>query len=161
LTALGGGCRSSRHQRAASGLALKARTQFGDCVPNAQAMACARHTDILQQLVVNLTEQINVKIVGLKGGIQPFADLTHVASCSSNAFASFRSRVPNPSVKPAYLRHARWRRKPNSPRLIALVKLRSLSKAQRGPLRSNSFNARPRRTITVRPLGSYKMPFTA
>ena len=69
-------------------------------------MACARHTDILQQLVVNLTKQINVKIVGLKGigvlseadGIQPFADLTHVASCSKSVFASFRSRVSNPSV---------------------------------------------------------------
>jgi hypothetical protein len=30
-------------------------------------MACARYTDILQQLVVNLPKQINVKIVGLEG----------------------------------------------------------------------------------------------
>jgi hypothetical protein len=41
--------------------------EFRDCVTNAQAMACARHTDILQQLVVNLPKQINVKIIGLKG----------------------------------------------------------------------------------------------
>ena len=69
-------------------------------------MACARHTDVLQQLVVNLPKQINVKIVGLKGigvlseadGLQPFADLTHVASCSKSVFASFRSRVSKPSV---------------------------------------------------------------
>src|SRR6516164_5125064 len=80
--------------------------QFRDCVTNAQAMACARHTDILQQLVVNLPKQINVKIVGLEGigvlseadDIQPFADLTHVTSCSKSALASFRSRVSNPSV---------------------------------------------------------------
>jgi hypothetical protein len=57
--------------------------QFRDCVTNAQAMACAQHTDIFQQPVVNLPKQINVKIVGLEGigvlseadGIQPFADL--------------------------------------------------------------------------------------
>jgi hypothetical protein len=30
-------------------------------------MACARHTDILQQLVVNLPKQFYVKIVGLEG----------------------------------------------------------------------------------------------
>ena len=69
-------------------------------------MACAQHTDILQQLVVNLPEQINVKIVALEGisvlgeanDIQPFADLTHVVSCSKSALASFKSRVSNPSV---------------------------------------------------------------
>jgi hypothetical protein len=43
------------------------QTQLRDCIANAQAMACARYTDILQQLVVNLTKQINVKIVGLEG----------------------------------------------------------------------------------------------
>jgi hypothetical protein len=38
-------------------------------------MACARHTDILQQLVVNLPKQIKVKIVGLEGiGVSGEAD---------------------------------------------------------------------------------------
>jgi hypothetical protein len=62
-----GGCRTSRYRRAVSALALNLRTQLCDCVTNAQAMACARHADILQQLVVNLPKQINVKIVGLEG----------------------------------------------------------------------------------------------
>ena len=66
LAALGG-CRTSRYRRGVSALALNTRTQLCDCVTNAQAMACARHADILQQLVVNLTKQINVKIVGLEG----------------------------------------------------------------------------------------------
>src|SRR6516162_7312427 len=69
-------------------------------------MACARYTDIFQQLIVYLRQQINVDVICLKGigilgetdRLQPFADLAHVASCSSNAFASFRSRVSNPSV---------------------------------------------------------------
>src|SRR5262249_51905561 len=73
-------------------------------------MTCARHTDVLQQLVVNLPKQINVKIVGLEGisilaeanRFQPFAHLAHTASCSSSAFASFRSRVSNPSVNHPY-----------------------------------------------------------
>ena len=69
-------------------------------------MACARYANILQHLVVDLPEQIDVDVVGLESvgilgeinRLQPFADLAHIASCSSNAFASFRSRVSNPSV---------------------------------------------------------------
>src|SRR5262249_29751646 len=103
--AFGGcGCRIRCSTQTTDTLLLVA--QFRDCVTNAQAIACARHTDILQQLVVNLPKQINIKIVGLEGigvlseadGIQPFADLTHVASCSKSALASFRSSVSWPSV---------------------------------------------------------------
>src|SRR5215472_1782432 len=105
LTALGG-CRSSRHQRAVSSLALNVRTQLCDCVPNAQSMACARYANILQQLIVNLSEQINIDVVGLEGvgilakavRLQPFPDLAHALSCSSSAFASFRSSVSKPSL---------------------------------------------------------------
>ena len=82
------------------------RTQLCDCVPNAQSMACARYTNILQQLIVNLSEQINVDVVGLEGvgilakavRLQPFPDLAHALSCSSSALASVRSSVSKPSV---------------------------------------------------------------
>src|SRR5262249_1541088 len=98
----------SRRKRAVSALVC---FQLGNCVANAQAMTCARHTDVLQQLVVNLPKQINVKIVGLEGisilaeanRFQPFAHLAHTASCSSSAFASFRSRVSKPSVNQPYI----------------------------------------------------------
>ena len=97
---------TGRRQRAVGALVLNLRTQLCDCVANAQAVACARYANIFQHLVVNLTEQIDVEIVshesiGILGEInrlQPFADLAHISSCSSSAFASFRSRVSNPSV---------------------------------------------------------------
>src|SRR5215469_4084906 len=51
-------------------------------------------------------EQIHVDVVGLEGlgvlakpdRLQPFADLAHALSCSSNALASLKSSVSKPSV---------------------------------------------------------------
>jgi hypothetical protein len=69
-------------------------------------MAGARYAHVLQHLVVHLPEQIEIDVVGLEGvGIlgktncfQPLVDRAHIASCSSNPLASFRSSVSKPSV---------------------------------------------------------------
>ena len=69
-------------------------------------MAGAGYADILEYLVVNLSEQIHIEIIRMEdvgvlaeaNRLEPTADLTHIASASSSAFASLRSRVSNPSV---------------------------------------------------------------
>ena len=69
-------------------------------------MAGTRYANVLQRLIVELSEQISLNIVGLKclgilsqtNRFEPFANFAHAASCSNRAFASFRSRVSKPSV---------------------------------------------------------------
>ena len=69
-------------------------------------MTGARYADILQNSVIELSEQINVDIVRMKcvgilseaNRFQPLAHAAHIASCSSSALASFRSSVSKPSV---------------------------------------------------------------
>src|SRR5215469_8506562 len=58
------------------------------------------------QLIVNLSEEINVDVIDLEGvgilakadRLQPFPDLAHALSCSSSALASSRSSVSKPSL---------------------------------------------------------------
>ena len=69
-------------------------------------MACARHANVFQQLIIDLGEQVSVNVVGFEGvGILGETDLlklipycAHAASSSSSALASFRSAESKPSV---------------------------------------------------------------
>jgi hypothetical protein len=80
--------------------------QFGDGIAQAQPMACARHANVFQHLIIDLDEQVSVNVVGFEGvGIlgetnclEPIPYCAHAASSSRSAFASFRSGVSKPSV---------------------------------------------------------------
>src|SRR5215467_4395035 len=69
-------------------------------------MACARHANVFQHLIIDMGEQISVNVVGFEGvGIlgetdllEPIPYCAHAASSSRSAFASFRSTVSKPSV---------------------------------------------------------------
>jgi hypothetical protein len=72
-------------------------------------MAADRDADVLQHLVIDVPEQVHADFISLKGVailgkaycLQPFLDLAHALNCSSNALASFKSRVSKPSVNQA------------------------------------------------------------
>ena len=80
--------------------------QFGDGIAQAQPMACARHANVFQHLIIDLGEQVSVNVVGFEGvGIlgetdlfEPIPYCAHAASSSRSAFASLRSWVSKPSV---------------------------------------------------------------
>ena len=69
-------------------------------------MACARHANVFQHLIIDLGEQVSVNVVGFEGvGIlgetdllEPIPYCAHAASSSMSAFASFRLAVSKPSV---------------------------------------------------------------
>ena len=69
-------------------------------------MTCARHTNVLQQLVVETDHQIRINVICFErvgvlaetNGLKPIPHRAHAASSSRSAFASFRSFVPKPSV---------------------------------------------------------------
>jgi hypothetical protein len=49
-------------------------------------------------------EQPRYRQIGRGQCHEPLADLTHIASCSGNAFATFRSRLSSPSLNQPYSR---------------------------------------------------------
>jgi hypothetical protein len=69
-------------------------------------MACARHANVFQHLIIDLGEQVSVNVVGFEGvGIlgktdllEPIPYCAYAASSSMSALASFRSAVSKPSV---------------------------------------------------------------
>ena len=69
-------------------------------------MTCARHANVLQQLVVQTDQQIRINVIFFErigvlaeaDSLQPIPYGAHAASSSSSASASFRSLVSNPSV---------------------------------------------------------------
>jgi hypothetical protein len=69
-------------------------------------MACSRYSDVLENLVIDLPQQVHFNFVRLKGvtvlakadRLQPFSDLAHALSCSNSDLATFKSSVSKPSV---------------------------------------------------------------
>src|SRR5262249_10331287 len=82
------------------------RIQLCDRIANSKPMTRTGYPYVLQHLIVDLAEQTNINVVCLESAsvlsesdaIQPSVYFGHDASCSNKAFASFRSRVSNPSV---------------------------------------------------------------
>ena len=69
-------------------------------------MTCARHANVLQQLVVETDQQILINVICFESVgvlaetncLKPIPHRAHATSSSSSALASLRSFVANPSV---------------------------------------------------------------
>jgi hypothetical protein len=80
--------------------------QLSDRIAKAQPVAGTRHTDVPKHRVIDVLEQVHFDVVCLEGvGIsaeanssQPRPDAAHGVSCSSSAFAPFKSGASKPSV---------------------------------------------------------------
>jgi hypothetical protein len=81
-------------------------SEFSDRVSDAHPMTCRGYTNVVENLIMDLPQQLHVNFADLDGiavsaktnRLEPLAYLAHGLSCSSSVLAFFKSSVSKPSV---------------------------------------------------------------